>query len=197
MSKAHGAAILALVLLLTVGMALVAPKASAAEDTPEAAVDRFFAVYPSLRGLGVTWGPSPSKLQSVISPSLRHLFTRAADAEGRLLKLRPNEVTGIEGDLWTSVFEGADRHHVAACMMGGGKATCDVRLSDGEPPNKAEWIDVFVLVKANGRWAIDDVRWGGDWGFMHKGTLRALLANDIKEADELIGDALASKKTTR
>jgi hypothetical protein len=39
---------------------------------------------------------------------------------------------------------------------------------------------VFLVKGASG-WAIDDIEYMGDWQFMHKGRLRDLLAQVIKD----------------
>jgi hypothetical protein len=157
--------------------------ASAGGASPKKALDAFFRVYPMVRGSGTSWGKEPARLASVLSPSLRDLLLKAENAEILMSSLTPEQPWGVEGDIWTSLFEGADHYHIGQCQIFGTQAVCDVRLSYGEMPKaNDEWTDQYVITRTNGRWALDDVRWGGGWEFMHKGTLRELLASEIREA---------------
>ncbi|CCG43174.1 hypothetical protein [Magnetospirillum molischianum] len=184
--KRSGAVILSCFLLWCGGFWIAGYFSSghAAEDTPQAALIRFFDVYPSVRGSGVSWGKEPDRLATVLSRALHDLLTKASKAEGDVGRLRPDEPWGVEGDLWTSLFEGADRSHIGSCKITGKQALCEVSLTNDEAP-ATTWTDVFVLTRTGGNWAVDDVRWGGDWEFMHKGTLRDLLSYEIKRAAEI------------
>ncbi len=88
----------------------------------------------------------------------------------------------LEGDLFTSLFEGATAWKVGAC--GGDAATgrCAVALRyDAAGLKKpVTWTDTFYLVAVPGGWRVDDIGYGAGFAFGNTGrlsdTLKSVLA---------------------
>ena len=87
----------------------------------------------------------------------------------------------VEGDLFTSLFEGASAFTVLSCDSRTG--SCLVELSYLDPESKAPttWQDKVYLVKDSPGWLVDDIEFLGNWQFMHKGRLKELLKQVIEE----------------
>ncbi len=60
---------------------------------------------------------------------------------------------------------------------------CRVELRYGSSSNTALWVDKIHLVRSSGRWVVDDIEYGGDWGFTHKGRLKDLLRKVITDGN--------------
>ena len=73
---------------------------------------------------------------------------------------------------------------IRECHRGAaGGAACSVELQHAGTADKTatRWSDKIYLVRSNGRWVVDDIEFGGDWQFMHKGRLRELLRRVIRD----------------
>ena len=86
----------------------------------------------------------------------------------------------VEGDLFTSSFEGATSYKVLSCDAK--TSSCMVELNYVEAGSKPfTWKDRIYLVKDSQGWLVDDLEFLGDWQFMHKGKLQDLLKDVVKE----------------
>ena len=88
----------------------------------------------------------------------------------------------VEGDLFTSSFEGADAFRVVSCQSQAGQGVCLVELTYIDPGDKSSfrWQDKVYLVKGPHGWVVDDLEFLGDWPFMYKGRLQARLKGVIE-----------------
>jgi len=146
------------------------------------AADRFYRAYLRARQGGVPVGYDLARYRAVVSEGLFTLLERAGAAEAEYARRTHNESPPlIEGDLFTSLFEGATRYHVDECRANGDGGTCRVSLAHGEPGGRkpVEWTDTVVLTKESGGWRVSDVEFGGTWEFMHAGRLVGVLESAI------------------
>ena len=167
--------------LLTTGMLvamLVASRPLLAAGAPDEAARAFYAVYISARVSGVPSRRDQLRFAPTISERLASALLAASDAEARHLKSTKNQEPPLwEGDVFSSLFEGATRAEVGNCAMTGERAQCDVTLAyrDAATRNEQTWHDRVVLVRERGVWLVDDIAYGATWSFGPKGTLRANL----------------------
>jgi hypothetical protein len=91
----------------------------------------------------------------------------------------------VQGDLFTSLFEGATRFTVASCTGDASAASClvDFAYQEGSGPVTA-WQDRVHLVRAGAGWVVDDVAYGGGWPFARRGRLSDVLKAVAREADK-------------
>ena len=164
--------------------ALAAGPVSAA-DAPDIgkSAEAFYAAYRKARPGGVPAGKNLSIYRPVVSSRLFTLLRRAGAAEVEYGKKNPGSPPMVEGDLFTSLFEGASRSRVEDCQSGESTATCWVELTyvDSRDGKAQKWRDKLFLVKENRRWRVNDIEYGGSWEFMHKGRLQAVLESVIKD----------------
>ena len=154
---------------------------------PQELVGQFYAAYFALpqKG-GVPGAKSLATLQPFLSPALTGKLIDAEKAEQRYAKRTHGEVPPlIEGDLFTSLFEGASRLEKLDCTSSDGAAQCTAALSYDDTATKqsVRWTDEVDLTDAKAGWRIADIAYGGTWEFMHKGRLTDVLNDAIRAAD--------------
>ncbi|MFO1247192.1 MAG: hypothetical protein U1E93_03000 [Alphaproteobacteria bacterium] len=173
-------------LLLAAAMLVAAPACAQPADNPAAAVEAFYAVYGPLhvKGGGIPDATERVRYTPVLSPRLNKQLAQAAAAQARLTAKVKNAVPPmLEGDIFSSLFEGASAWKVGACQVAGQTARCPVALSYAPPPEpgrKAEkpanWNDTVVLVSTPQGWKVDDVIYDAGFQFGNTGKLSGMLA---------------------
>lgn len=162
---------------------------SACEQTPppaaKPAASDFYQAYLSTAALGVPTAEQRANLAPWLSPALLALLSEAEAAEVRHAAANSGEPQPplVQGDLFSSLFEGATGVEVKACKEIEQSAACDIRLSyapAGQTP--AHWQDILLLVWTDAGWRVDDIEYGGDWPFGNKGTLRQNLHELLQTA---------------
>ena len=148
------------------------------------AVSGFYNVYLKVRPLGIPQEKEWAKLRPYLSVSLRNQIQAANQAEQQYQKENRGEVPPlIEGDLFSSLFEGATGFHVLECSTKATKGMCSVEFTYLDPRDKSsfKWKDKVYAVREGGRWLLDDIEYLGDWQFMHKGSLKKVLKAVVEE----------------
>ena len=168
--------------LLLVGLA----PAMAQADDPAAAVAAFYAVYGPLhvQGGGIPDATERVRYAPVLSPRLNKQLAQAAAAQARLTAKVKNAVPPmLEGDIFSSLFEGASTWKVGACQVTAAAARCPVALSYAPPAapghkneKPANWNDTVLLVQTPQGWKVDDVIYDAGFQFGNTGKLSGMLA---------------------
>ncbi len=156
------------------------------QDDPAAAVQAFYAVYGPLhvQGGGIPDATERVRYAPVLSPRLNKQLVGAAAAQARLTAKVKNAVPPmLEGDIFSSLFEGASAWKVGVCQVTGSTARCPVALSYAPPQlagRKAEkpanWNDTVLLVSTPQGWKVDDVVYDAGFAFGNTGKLSSMLA---------------------
>jgi hypothetical protein len=146
-------------------------------------VNAFYHVYLTVRSSGVPSAQEQLKFRPYLSASLRQLLKRAAMAERAYYGSTKGEVPPLaEGDIFTSLFEGASSFTVLSCSTK--TRSCLAELSYVDPGNKSSsttWRDKIYLIRNSHGWLVDDIEFLGTWQFMHRGRLKELLNQVISE----------------
>ncbi|HEV8341573.1 MAG TPA: hypothetical protein VGR30_04295 [Candidatus Binatia bacterium] len=154
------------------------------------AASAFYDIYMKIRPSGVPIKEQQDQLKPVLSSRLTALFYEASVAEGSNLKPVEGEASPkIEGDLFTSLDQGALSYKILQCESQKASATCIVELGniDDRDNSKFTWKDRLFLVREGNRWVVDDIEYLGERQFMHKGHLKDLLSKVIEEAKKEAG----------
>ena len=168
---------------LVFALLLLAGPALAAGD-PAAAVNAFYGVYTGqhAQGRGIPDATVRLRLQPYLSPRLNKQLADAASAQTRLsAKVRNAVPPVLEGDIFSSLFEGASAWKVGACQQSGKTARCSVALSYTPPPGAgakakpANWTDTVLLVETPQGWKVDDVVYDAGFAFGNTGRLSDML----------------------
>ncbi len=175
-------AVLASVLSCLALNSLVSGEPAVDHGNPEA-VARVF--YAELRRLGVFGLPREADwavLKSFCSETLGAALDRAVAEQAEFIRKNPDEKPPwIDGDLFSSLFEGPKQFQVGEAVTKGESAEVPVECSHTEGGETVKWRDTLLLVKKGGKWLIDDVSYGGIWDFSNSGTLKEALVPEVVE----------------
>ena len=157
-------------------------KAQPAAD-PAAAVNAFYAVYAGqqAQGGGIPDATVRVRYAPVLSPRLNKQLAAAAAAQGRLTAKVKNAVPPmLEGDIFSSLFEGATAWKAGSCQADAKTARCPVALTYMPAPSSkaakpANWHDTLVLVNTPQGWKVDDVVYDAGFAFGNTGRLSGML----------------------
>jgi hypothetical protein len=167
-----------IIILLTTSAFAVEPVLEMKE-----AVNSFYNAYLAVHASGVPSEKELQKFKPYVSASLIKLLKEADQAEQKYQKTTKGEVPPlVEGDLFTSLFEGATSYKVLSCDAK--TSSCMLELSYVESKNGSSpftWKDKVYLAKDYRGWLVDDIEFLGDWQFMHKGRLKDLLKDVAKQ----------------
>jgi hypothetical protein len=141
--------------------------------------------YSELRRLGVLGLPGEADwavLKSFCSETLGAALDRAVAEQAEFIRKNPGEKPPwIDGDLFSSLFEGPKQFQVGEAVTKGESAEVPVECSHTEGGETVKWRDTLLLVKKGGKWLIDDVSYGGIWDFSNSGTLKEALVPEVVE----------------
>jgi hypothetical protein len=172
----------ALVLLKALFPVVVA--ADSGEEIRRAAIG-FYTLYIKVRPRGIPREKEMVPLRPHLSKALDQNLREARRAEVQYQKANRAAVPPlIEGDLFTSLFEGANAFSVLSCEGQKTVASCAIEFSSIDPRahSRFKWRDKVYLVFESGRWLVDDIEYLGNWEFMHKGRLKAVLTQAIQDS---------------
>lgn len=145
-------------------------------------VNAFYNAYITVRPPGVPSEKEQLSFTPYLSASVKKLLKEAAAAERRYRRTTRGEVPPlVEGDLFTSLFEGASAFTVLSCDSRTDSCLVEFSYLDPESKSSTIWQDKVYLVKDARGWLVDDIEFLGNWQFMHKGRLKELLKQVIEE----------------
>lgn len=172
--------------VVAIGVWAAAPaSAQSGTDDMSATVTGFYTAYKSMEPGGVPDAAGRKNFAPYISPALEKLLSDAAAAEETFAASTKGQSPPlIEGDLFTSMFEGATAFKIGACKSQGQKGTCAAALTYTSPNEKpVTWTDTVYLVQTDAGWRVDDIGYGGTWAFGNKGRLSETLKFAIANAN--------------
>jgi hypothetical protein len=150
-------------------------------------VNDFYGVYSTFHPSdGIPDAKGRTRYEPYISTALDKLLVEGNRAEEKFAKANRDSPPLIEGDLFTSNFEGATAYRVGACSAGASSGHCAVALTyddhKANPKDKpVTWTDTVYLVATPSGWRVDDIAYGATWEFGNKGhltdTIRGAVAN--------------------
>lgn len=168
---------------LALGFLLLAAVPAGAQDAMTSAAGAFYAAtaQASLHG-GIPDAATRARLQPLLSPALNKMLADAAAAEARFNAKNKSAPPLLEGDIFTSLFEGPTSVKVGVCRGDDKVAHCGATLTRQDPGKKAvSWVDTLKLVN-DGGWKIDDVAYDDNFAFGNTGTLTDMLKMTLHEA---------------
>ena len=159
-----------------------------AADDPVSVANSFYGVYATFHPSdGIPDAKDRAKYEPFISPALDKLLIDGQAAEAHFRSVTKNMSPPlVEGDLFTSNFEGVTALHVGACTNAGQTAHCAVSFSyrsDRKNEKPVTWTDTVYLIHTANGWRVDDIGYGATWAFGNKGRLKDALANAIRDGN--------------
>jgi hypothetical protein len=156
----------------------------AAETGPAATASGFLAVYGGFHPSdGIPDSGGRAKLAPYLSAGLNQMLAEGAAAEARFAARIKDAPPMIEGDLFTSMFEGATSWKLGACGIQGSAAHCPVvftHAESGAPP--VTWTDTLILTNTPRGWRLSDIAYGGGFRFGNTGSLTDTLKLVLSQA---------------
>ncbi len=145
-------------------------------QSPEAAVVDFLAMHQRLGNSGLPDPGSMSAYSAFLCPSLASALRSAHVRQEQFRASNPDQKPPlVEGDLFSSLFEGPDSYSAAESKLDGSRARVKMDLRQGEGSTATSWQDTMVLELDDGIWCISDVEYGGNWPFANRGRLSETL----------------------
>ena len=143
------------------------------------------ASFAALAALSLSLAPFPGSsvdpAHAATDPATKCALKKQQAAAKKLTAKVKNAVPPmLEGDIFSSLFEGATSWKVGACQADAKTAHCPVALSYVPPPNAkankpANWNDTVLLVNTPQGWKVDDVIYDAGFAFGNTGRLSAML----------------------
>lgn len=167
-------------------------RACLADDASDMAgtVSGFYGAYSTFHPSdGIPDAQGRAKYAPYISSALEKLLVQGAEAERAFAKANKDSPPLIEGDLFTSNFEGATSFKIGACQGDAKAGRCAIALTyddrksspKGKPLN---WNDMVYLVATPSGWRVDDIGYGGSWDFGNKGRMSETVKGAIANVSE-------------
>jgi hypothetical protein len=177
--------------ILTAALTVGATACSAAGSEMSKIVDGFYGAYATFHPSdGIPDAKARAKYEPFISPALDALLRQGDAAEDKFAKANKDSPPLIEGDLFTSNFEGATAYKVGACNGDARAGRCAVSLTydPGKTNNPKDkpitWTDTVYLAATPAGWRVDDIFYGGTWDFGNKGKLSETLHSAISDTGQ-------------
>jgi len=148
----------------------------ATASKPEEAARRFYSELKRHHVSGLPGGEAWESIRPMLSPALATALEGAKKEQEDHKKRFPDEKPPwIEGDLFSSLFEGFQTFTAKPAKIAGEKAEIPVEFVYTYQGETTRWIDTLLLKHSDSGWLVDDVRYGATWDFANKGTLQEAL----------------------
>ena len=172
--------------LAAIAVLLAAASPARADDASDmaAAANRFYATYAAQpRNGGLPEGVARGRYLPLLSPRLAGMLNQATAAQVRFRAQVKGAPPLIQGDIFSSQFEGFQTYRVGACSGTGAAGRCSVALHYESPGQKpVDWSDEILLVKTGSGWKVDDIAYKGAFAFGNSGLLSQTLKMVISTA---------------
>lgn len=172
-------------------LAGASPSRAAGTDDMARVVEGFYGAYATFHPSdGIPDAAARAKYEPYISPTLDALLQKGETAESKFNKAHKDSPPLLEGDLFTSNFEGATAYKVGSCAGDAKSGHCAVSLTydpgkTNNPKDKPlSWTDTVYLTDTAQGWRVDDIGYGGSWDFGNKGKMTDTLHSVIRDSSE-------------
>lgn len=147
------------------------------------AVEGLYRTHVERGASGIPRGEDIAAYRGWLSARIAQGFARGALERDKAIAEYPDmKPPYIEGDMFSSLFEGATSFEVLPQAEKSAElATFAVRFSYKDGSGQSDWTDRVVAIREDGRWVVDDVLYGGDWGFAAHGSLSQSLPAKVRK----------------
>jgi hypothetical protein len=147
---------------------------------PRAAAESFYRTYLQLRPTGLPNATQRQRLRGHLSPGLEAALSAATKAEANSVRQGGGPLQ--DGDVFTSLADGAGNASIRECEVDADRYACTVRLTAAQGANAGtEWQDKVFLTRTPTGWRVDDVSFGGRFALGNHGTLTDLLTILVRQ----------------
>ena len=133
---------------------------------PTAVTSNFYDKYLALDVRGLPDKDQAWELSRFFSSQIKTLIKINRRKQEEFIKKHPDEKPPwIEGDLFTSSYEGATSFRVGKMRIKGATREVDVLLHHVSESDKVKWTDTVILKRENKKWVIANIIFKGKWQF--------------------------------
>lgn len=121
-----------------------------------------------------------------VSVPLFELLKNVSEAEeAHLREVGDHQPPLVEGNLFTSLPQGATTYRLINCQLESGEGSCRVELiyTDAQHKSPTKWVDKVILTKDVRGWVIGNISYGGEAAPLRSGDLHSALL-DILSSDK-------------
>lgn len=169
----RSAAIRLLALLATLALTACSPPANRVDTRAFEPVAAAQALIDRIEALQIDGLPDDAQMQplaALLAPELREAFETARAWQRREIERMQREGSEdkppfIEGDLFSSLFEGAQSSRVLSVAGNDARSVAQIERSYGAGTDRVVWRDRAILRRAGDGWLLVDIEYGGDWAF--------------------------------
>jgi len=152
------------------------PTTQRVPNSPGTAVIKFYSALIKQKVSGLPTAKQRPAIWPLLTEDLKALLDAAQREQDAFIEANPDEKPPfIEGDLFSSLFEGAQSFELGQTSLHDRQAIVPVMFTYSDGARTTKWTDTVVLMKSGGAWKIWDVRYGGTWDFKPGTNLRAVL----------------------
>ena len=163
------------VLLLALGQPVCAQSSA---SSPTRAAEQFYRTYLKLKIQGLPNNNQLKILSPLITSDLKELFVTAKEIQAKSIREHPDEKPPwADGDLFSSLFEGAQSFRIGHPSNRGDTTEVPVQLTYRQGGSTTRWSDVLILVRNGKRWLVSDILLRGEWAFKSGDSLRSILSS--------------------
>lgn len=144
---------------------------------PESVATDFLTMHQRLGNSGLPAVDAMNAYGAFLCPALATSLRDAKIRQEQFRASRPDEKPPlVEGDLFSSLFEGPEAWTVAETRVDGDRAEVVLDLRHGEGAAATRWKDRMQMQLDDGIWCIADVEYQGQWPAANRGRLSESLA---------------------
>ena len=159
-----------------VALSIVIFSFSVSAQTATKVTDDFYAKLASLNVRGLPDSDQLSALSPFLSTDIVAQIKRNQKKQEVFMKKHPDEKPPwVEGDLFSSLFEGPTAYTIGRSRFISGSTYIDVKLSNDSAGDKTSWTDTAILKKFGGKWRITNILFKGKWQFKNGSSLLNVL----------------------
>lgn len=155
----------------------------------EKVISGFYQQHLKTHSPGIPSADELKQLQPFVSQALFKLLSQASETDIKYHAAATDPVPPlVDGDLFTSLFEGASTFKVDSCESDDAHASCQVRFtykgssgSGGKGDEEEKWKDKLLLVREDKQWRIDDIEFLGSDQSSQREYLTDTLSSIINE----------------
>ncbi|OGU27010.1 MAG: hypothetical protein A2057_01165 [Ignavibacteria bacterium GWA2_35_9] len=151
-------------------------------ELPGEVVKNFYSTYLTTTASGLPGEKDLQILKPFFTSKLGSLLVNALREQNDFINKFPDEKPPlIEGDLFSSLFEGPTNFKIADTKINDESATVFVEFAypDSLSDEKVfKWQDAVHLILEGKKWKISDIEYLGKWDFALRGRLTEILNSD-------------------
>ena len=152
------------------------PTTQRVPNSPGTAVIKFYTALIKQKVTGLPTARQRSSIWPLLTEDLKALLDAAQREQDAFIKANPGEKPPfIEGDLFSSLFEGVQTFQLGQTSLHDRRAHVPVTFTYTGGTTTSTWTDTVILAKSGGAWKIWDIRYNATWDFKPGTNLRAVL----------------------